>query len=72
MTIAKTKLSDNVSNGFFFLFFLTFVTLFSTVKLSTYLPILRFYTGRGDDEDGTLHVRAPSSITELGRYSVSL
>lgn len=37
MTIAKKKLSDNVSNVFFFSFFLTFVTLFSTVKLSSYL-----------------------------------
>lgn len=36
----KKKLLDNVSNGGFFLifFFLTFVTFFSTVKLSTYLP----------------------------------
>lgn len=67
----KKKLLDNVSNVFFFFFFLTFVTLFSTVKLSSYLF---FDSIQGEEimSVPSLYVRAPSSITELERCTVSL
>lgn len=69
----KKKAFRQCQQCFFLFLFLTFITLFSTVQLSTYLPYF-FDSTQGEEmmRVPSLYVRAPSSITELGRCTVSL